>query len=277
MRPNPAIFLLSCAIFSGANWPAAAQIKPAAPQPATLVSHRAIYDLRLADASGSKAPASASGRIAFDFSSDCGGFNQTLRQVVDLQPDEGDDRISETRSITYEDAAGSDFSFSTARPADEGGEVDGHAERDASGISIALSRPAPLRLSAQPDVLFPTQHIERMIEAARRGEKVLLARVYDGSEDGRRIYSVTAIIGKPARGPDADRGAQVPAFRDMTRWPVSVAYFPEERHDGLPDYSLSFNLYENGVSTGLKLDYGDFALRGELTRIEFPPPAKCGR
>ncbi len=242
-----------------------------------LVSHRAIYDLRLADASGSKAPANATGEIAFDFSSDCGGFNQTLRQVVDLEPDEGDDHISETRSVTYEDASGSDFSFSTARTAEEGGEVDGHAERDSQGISIALSRPAPLRLSAQSDVLFPTQHIERIIAAARRGEKILLARIYDGSEDGRRIYNVATIIGKPKRGPDADRGAQVPAFQNMTRWPVSVAYFPENRRDGLPDYALSFNLYENGVSTGLKLDYGDFVLRGELTRIEFPPPAKCGR
>ncbi len=274
MRPILKTFALA---LSCAAWPAAAQIKPPSSQPVTLVSHRAIYDLRLADATGSKAPADASGKISFDFSSDCGGYNQTLRQVVDLAPGEGEARLSDTRTITFEDAAGADFSFSTARAAEEGGEVDGHAERGAKGVSIALSRPEPFRLSVQPDVLFPTQHIARVIEAARRGEKVLVARVYDGSDDGKRIFNVTAIIGKPARGPDADRGAQSPEFRNMTRWPVSAAYFPEDRRDGLPDYVLSFNLYENGVSTGLKLDYGDFALRGELTRIEFPPATKCGR
>ncbi|MGO8738451.1 EipB family protein [Rhodoblastus sp.] len=273
MRP---IFpTLAFALFFAAS-PAAAQIKPPSSQPVTLVSHRALYDLRLADASGAKAPAAASGKIAFDFSSDCGGYNQTLRQVVDLEPDEGEAHISDTRTTTFEDAAGADFSFSTARPAGEGGELDGHAERGAKSVSIALSRPEPFRLSTQTDLLFPTQHIARIIEAARRGEKVLVARVYDGSDDGKRIYNVTTIIGKPRRGPDADRGAQGPGFAKMTRWPVSVAYFPADRRDGLPNYALSFNLYENGVSTGLKLDYGDFALIGELTRIEFPPATKCG-
>jgi EipB-like len=279
MRPNLAALALSlaCAAWACADGPAVAQIKPLPSQHLTLVSHRASYDLRLADGSGSKAPENATGRIAFDFSSDCGAFNQTLQQVVDLEPDEGDDRISVTRSTTFEDAAGADFSFSTARTADEGGEVDGHAKRGAKGISIALSRPAPFRLSVPSDVLFPTQHIKRIIEAARKDQKILVARVYDGSEDGRRIYNVTTIIGKAARGPDGDRGVQIPAFRNMARWPVSVAYFPEDRRDGLPDYVLSFDLYENGVSSGLKLDYGDFVLSGELTRIEFPPATKCGR
>jgi hypothetical protein len=274
MRPNLRTFILILCCAAG---PAAAQIKPPSSQLVTLVSHRAIYDLRLADATGAKAPAAASGKIAFDFSSECGGYNQTLRQVVDLTPGDGDARISDTRTTTFEDAAGAGFSFSTARGAAEGGEVDGHAERGAQGVSIALSRPEPFRLSVQPDVLFPTQHIARIIQAARRGESVLVARLYDGSDNGKRIYNVTAIIGKPARGPDADRGTQNPEFRRMTRWPVSVAYFPEDRRDGLPDYALSFNLYENGVSTGLKLDYGDFALRGELMRIEFPAATKCGR
>ncbi|WP_298352243.1 cell envelope integrity EipB family protein [Rhodoblastus sp.] len=274
MRPILRTFALAMCCAAGS---AAAQIKSPSNPPVTLVSHRAIYDLRLADATGAKAPADASGKIAFDFSSECGGYNQTLRQVVDLAPGEGEARISDTRSTTFEDSAGADFSFSTERSAGEGGEVDGHAERSAKGVAIALSRPQPVRLSAQSDVLFPTQHLARIIEAARRGEKVLVARLYDGSDDGKRIYNVTAIIGKPARGPDADRGAQVAKFRDLTRWPVSVAYFPEDRRDGLPEYTLSFDLYENGVSAGLKLDYGDFALRGEMIRIEFPPATKCGR
>ena len=80
-----------------------------------------------------------------------------------------------------------------------------------------------------------------------------------------------------ARTPDPDKGAQIPALRNQTRWPVAVAYFSPNRKDGLPDYVLSFNLYENGVSTGLRLDYGDFVLSGELARIEFPPAAKCRR
>lgn len=243
-----------------------------------LASHKAIYDLELLDGAGANAPASASGRIAYDFSSACEGYVQTLRQVVDMQPQEGARQLTETRSSTYEDARGDDFRFNTATPGGRAAEVDGHAQRQSGGkVAIALTSPKPLTLSATNGVLFPTQHIEKVIEAAERGEKVFLARVYDGSDDGQKIFNVTTIIGKAESGLDADKGAHTPVLRGLRRWPVALAYFPADRRDGAPDYVLSFNLYENGVSTGLKLDYGDFVMTGELTGIEFPPAAKCRR
>jgi hypothetical protein len=242
-----------------------------------LASHKALYDLRLLEGAGTKAPASASGGIAFSFDSACEGYAQTLRQVLDLEPNEGEMRTTETRSTTYEDAKGADFRFNILGALGKGSEVDGHAARGARGVSIALKRPEPFRLDAQGDVLFPTQHIEKVIAAARRGEKILLAHVYDASDDGRKILDVTTVIGKPRQDPDSDKGAQIPELRRLTRWPVAAAYFSPEKRDGAPDYVLSFNLYENGVSSGLKLDYGDFILSGELTQIEFPPATKCRR
>lgn len=229
------------------------------------------------EAVGAKAPASASGRIAFDFSSACQGYVQTLRQVLDMEPHEGDRQLTETRTMTFEDARGSDFQFNTAGLVGKSDVVNGHAARGAHGVSIALTRPGPYRLKAETDVMFPTQHIARIIEAARHHEKIFLAKVYDGSDDGRKIFDVTTIIGKPRQGPDKDKAAQDRNLRGLTRWPVAVSYFPPDRRDGAPDYVLSFNLYENGVSTGLKLDYGDFVLSGELVSIEFPPAAKCAR
>jgi hypothetical protein len=229
------------------------------------------------EAVGTKAPASASGRIAFDFASDCAGYVQTLRQVLDMEPSEGPRQITETRTTTFEDTSGADFRFNIAGASGKDQQVDGRAARDGQGVSIALTRPTPFRLKTATDVLFPTQHIAKIIESARRGEKIFLARVYDGSEDGRKVFDVTTIIGKPRKGEDKDKGAQDKAFRGLTRWPVALAYFPPDRRDGAPDYVLSFNLYENGVSTGLKLDYGDFVLSGELVRIEFPPAPKCMR
>ncbi len=244
---------------------------------APLVSHKAIYELRLLEGAGTKAPAGASGRIAFDFSSACEGYAQTLRQVVEMQPQEGERQVTETRTTTYEDAHGADFRFNIASAGGKDDEVDGHAERARGALSIALTRPKPFTISADSDVLFPTQHIEKVIDAARKGEKIFLARVYDASDDGRKIFNVTAIIGAAEKTPDADKGAQGETLRAMQRWPVALAYFPPDQRDGVPDYVLSFNLYDNGVSSGLKLDYGDFVLKGELTEIEFPAPAKCRR
>src|SRR5271166_4511011 len=242
-----------------------------------LASHKAIYELRLLEGAGTKAPAGANGRIAFDFSSACEGYAQTLRQIVDMQPQEGERQVTETRTSTYEDAKGADFRFNIASAGSKDDEVDGHAERARGALSIALTRPKPFTINVDDDVLFPTQHIEKVIDAARKGEKIFLARVYDASDDGRKIFNVTAIIGAAQTSPDADKGARDEKLRELRRWPVALAYFPAGQRDGVPDYVLSFNLYENGVSSGLKLDYGDFVLTGELTDIEFPPAAKCRR
>jgi hypothetical protein len=266
-------FLLGCLLATGVS---ATAIGAETSAPPRLVSHRAIYLLHLAEASGNNAPASADGMISYDFSSDCDFYAQTLRQAVDMQPQEGRRQVSESRVSTYEDWRGQDFRFATNETGARGEDVEGRAQRGGDGaLAIALSSPRPQKISADAAVLFPTQHIAKLIRSAARGEKILLARVFDGSADGRKIYDVTAIIGDPRATPDEDRVAQAPQLRGLRRWPVSLAYFAEDRHDGLPDYVLNYDLYENGVSTHLRLDYGDYSLVGELERIEFPPQARC--
>lgn len=259
--------------------PARADMAPPAEKmlrPTFLVSHRAIYDLRLIDGGGAKAPAAASGRILFDFANACDSYVQTLKQAIDLEPNDGERKLSASMSTTSENIDGGDFRFKSSRSDDAGGDVFGSARRGADGVLIALSRPAPFRRAAEGDILFPSQHLAAIIAAARRGEKIFLAKVFDGSDDGRKIFDVATVIGPPRRDADHDRGAKDPALTGLTRWPVAVSYFPQDRRDGAPDYVLSFDLYENGVSSHLKLDYGDFALRGELVDIAFPPAMNCG-
>ena len=43
----------------------------------------------------------------------------------------------------------------------------------------------------------------------------------------------------------------------------------------LPVYELSFLFFENGVSRKLFIDYGEFAIQGEIKEIAFYPPSKC--
>ena len=62
-------------------------------------------------------------------------------------------------------------------------------------------------------------------------------------------------------------------------WPVSIAYFEPrtQGRDALPVYEISFLMFDNGVSRRLRIDYGDFALQGDLTEITFHEPSKCER
>ena len=63
----------------------------------------------------------------------------------------------------------------------------------------------------------------------------------------------------------------------MRRWPVSVSYFDEASKDAPPEYVLSFDLYENGVSGTLKLDYGAFVLTAKLSKLEWLPTPTCAK
>lgn len=56
-----------------------------------------------------------------------------------------------------------------------------------------------------------------------------------------------------------------------------VSYFNEASKDLAPEYTLSYDLYENGVSGSLKLDYGTFALSARLRKLEILPNSACAK
>ncbi|MEI9805251.1 MAG: DUF1849 family protein [Pseudolabrys sp.] len=42
-----------------------------------------------------------------------------------------------------------------------------------------------------------------------------------------------------------------------------------------PVYSISFELYENGISRALTLDYSDFTISGEMTSLDVKKEKAC--
>ncbi len=248
---------------------------------APLAAHRAIYRITLANAVGSKSPTAARGRVSYEFTgSSCEGYSQVFRQVTELQPAEGSTRVSDMRSATFEGGDGRSFSFDikTSNDGNAGEVVDGHAERKADDLlAVRLSKPNAQTFEVDNDVLFPTAHIARIIAAAKAGQHLVAVKVFDGSDDGRKVYDTTTIIGRQLTG-GADAGAaRVAAMDDMPRWPVTISYFEEGRRDQGPAYVLGFELYQNGVSRALRFDYGDFTLAGQMTTLELLPVAGCAR
>lgn len=244
-----------------------------------LANHRAVYDLSLLKSDGAKAPAQARGRIAFDFSgSACEGYVQNFRQITELQPSEGAAKLSDMRSATFEGGDGADFRFKVETKVDNSRaeQVDGKAKKSAGArLSIDLSKPKRARLELPGPLLFPTEHLRKIVESGIAGEHLLEARVFDGTGDGEKAFDTLTLIGKPTTEPPQETPARVDALGNMRRWPVSISYFDIGKKDGQPIYVLSFDLYENGVSRALKLDYGDFVLRGEMTDLVLQPTPIC--
>jgi hypothetical protein len=249
-----------------------------------LASHRAVYDLSLAQRRGNSAAVSARGRILYDFSgSACDGYALQFRQVSEIDNGEGKVTISDLRSTTWEDGVAKKFIFKSQNYLNETlvDSVDGQAERESDKVVVRLTKPGDKTFDLERAMVFPTEHMRRIIEAARDERNILELPIYDGSEKGEKVFNTLTVIGH-AIAPDervpTDAAARNPAFAGLKRWPVTVSYFDQAAKPGdlVPIYSIKFELYENGVSRALLLDYNDFAITGELTAVEIrdTPPCK---
>lgn len=248
-----------------------------------LTAHRAVYELNLARSRGKSSTVAARGRILYDFSGNvCDGYKLEFRQVSELDNGEGRVSLSDLRSNTWEDGAGKAYQFKSQNFLNEKqvDSVDGRAERRPNGIAVTLAKPKDRKMDLDVATIFPTEHVRRIIEAARDGKTILEFPVYDGSESGEKIYNTLTVIGREiaanTRLPtDAASGHQV--LKDMKRWPVTVSYFDKAVKAGeqLPVYSISFELYDNGIARALVLDYNDFAINGELKTLEISNSKAC--
>ena len=270
---------------------AATTYHPAAAAPPTdkvlLVPHRAVYDLKLSKSHGSRGIQGVRGRILYDFSGNaCDGYELQFRQVSELDSGEGKAALSDLRSTTWEDGTAKKFRFNSEnllndRKTDV---VDGNAERNAGTVAVNLSKPQVKTFTVPVGAVFPTEHMRRIVIAAREGKTILEFPVYDGSETGEKLYNTLTVIGRPiapGEKPPADAATKVAALAKLTRWPVTISYFEQKdeksEHAGeqTPVYSIAFELYENGISRALVLDYTDFTITGEMTSLELKKEKPC--
>ena len=214
----------------------------------------------------------------------CTGYSQSMRFVTSVVNQEGATSITDLRTTSWEDAASKAFRFNTTQFKDRKltETTVGDASRaDASGrIKVALTQPSRKQIDLTQQAMFPVQHSRELVVRAQRGERLFTADLYDGSEKGDKVYTTISFIGK-ARPPGDLRGLEVVAsakpLDGLVAWPMSISYYEPEtqRQDAVPTYELAFLYYSNGVSRRLKIDYGNFAVRGVLKEISFLDPGKC--
>src|ERR1700716_961336 len=251
-----------------------------------FLAHQALYDLSLLKSRGSASVDSARGRILYNFTgSACEGYTSEFRQVSELDSGEGKVTLSDLRSTSWEDGAGKSYRFKIDARMNESDSipVDGIAERSGDHIDVKLKQPVSKTFTLDGATVFPTEQIQRIIAAAKEGKSVLELMVYDGSDNGEKVYNTLSVIGQPIPGdrtissPDPSTANDV--MKSLTRWPVTVSYYDRDAKakDGeqTPVYAMSFELYENGVSRALVLDYNDFVIAGAMGKFDVKDSKPC--
>jgi hypothetical protein len=252
---------------------------------AALAPHRAVYEMSLDRSRTGSSVTAVKGRMVYELTgSACDGFTQNMRFVTEMSSADGPAVLTDLRSSTWEDAEARLFRFNTTQLRNEKvtETTVGDAARagPAGEIKVEITRPAKSVKMLRPGTYYPVQHSLALLSAARAGRDRLRADLYDGSDKGEKAYDTSARIGR--RQP-AGANRKLPpvenagALDSLAAWPVTISYYEIglEGQDVSPAYELGFLFFENGVSRRLLIDYGDFAVRGELSAITFLEPGKC--
>ena len=287
IRPAIGTFIIALALARVATAAPVAPPRTHAPDDGVMLApHKAFYKLKLARTNGSRAVNGVQGRISYDFSgSACEGYELKFRQISDLGSSEGQDALSDLSATSWEDGTAKKYRFTSQNKINQeiADSVEGHADRKPDAVAVTLDKPGDKIFNIPAGVVFPTEHMRKIIAAARAGKKLLEVMIYDGSENGEKLYNTLTVIGHaiaPGEKAPDDAAANLPEMAKLTRWPVTVSYFdrnPAKERSGeeTPAYSISFELYENGISRALMLNYADFSISGELVSLDVKKAKPC--
>lgn len=240
-----------------------------------VAPHKATYKLRLDHARIQSGISDVDGVMSFAWNDACDGWTIDQRFQVKFSYTEGQDMNLVTNYATWEAKDGSAYRFNVRKLVN--GEVDeelsGGATLNAGrGGQVKYDKPAVKALALKPGTMFPTAHTLRVLNQAGTQENLFSVPVFDGAE-AEGASPVNTIVGKP-RNP-AELKVKDSDLLAAKAWQVSLAFFPINPGETLPDYETSMVLQENGIVRSMLVDYGDFRVTMELLTLERAARPPC--
>lgn len=240
--------------------------------------HRAIYDLKLKGARWSADIAGMSGRLVSEFDDVCEGFTYNQRLVTNMTTADGTTTAGNYWVSTFETADGASFRFLVSNTVDgkQIEKTEGSATRQKDGAAeVSFTGPEGKKIVLPASTMFPTEFMGQAVAAAKAGKRSFSAHMFEGDGEGK-VFDAYIAIGAERSANEAQLslpGGE--ALKDQRAWPVTVSYYPTGTKDDLPEYETSFLLFENGITSDVTLDYGDFSLSATLRKLENSKAPRC--
>lgn len=250
-----------------------------------LIAHSAEYELKLISSEQGAEIQDVRGLFRYEISGNaCDGFTVDVALQNRIVDRSGNVTQINQYSKSFEDPSLGIFSF------EETQEVNGQTVERTKGAAETVDGSLRIRLTAaqsdapqeelvQNTARFPVQFMMDTIEAARSGDVFFNRSYYDGSEGGTVAYDASGVIGRSMVAAKDAGDAFAEADLESKGWRVSLAYFKQQadapQTDIVPDYQITFMLFENGVSSDLRIDYGDFVISGDMVEFVALPQDVC--
>jgi hypothetical protein len=254
---------------------APAATAPLAPLTArALASHRGIYALTLDRARENAAIVDVSGAMLFELIDACESWTTRQRFTMTLRNREGTELETGSDYATLESMDGKNLRFSL-RQMTQGAitsNVAGQAELRADGSGTArYSEPEEKEVAIPPGTLLPNTHTIAALNAARAGQRILVAPIFDGTSADGAQESTTVLA--PWQG--ATPMPEAPSLASLGSSRMRIAFFePDGEQAGgarTPSYEVSLRYFENGVADDMIMDFGEFTVRAKLMKLEDAP------
>jgi envelope integrity protein B len=249
-----------------------------------LQPHVAVYDLALQRTADRLGLVAVNGRLAIEVSgSECEDWTVNFRMVSQFVSDDQTSRLLDTQSSTWEAGDGKSINVSQRHFVDSSLDSESKvtASQDADGRTHGvIDKPKQQEFELAHGTIFPVMHLQRLIEGSKQGEHRDKSSVFDGTE-GSKAYTAITFIGRPRE--KAAHKTQLKSqggeqLASVKAWPATISYYDQaqgENNEGIPAYEVSVEMFENGVSGDMIIDYGDYALDAKLAKLQLKPYGEC--
>jgi EipB-like len=242
---------------------------------AALQPHLAAYRLVLGDQPGASALVEVRGGLVIEWQRECDGWVARQRLGFVAATEAGDTFSHDVRFSSWEASDGSRLRYAVRSYENDElqEEYRGIAELapDRGGVA-EFAEPHEEAVALPPGTVFPTEHIELVLQAADAGERFVSHEVFDGFGFDA-LTQVTSVIGAPQ--PLEPLPGHAPDVGSKSAWPVSMAYYNLEQSESEPQFQATFLLDDKGVLYDVSLDYGDFRLAASLEQLELLDRPDC--
>lgn len=238
-----------------------------------LASHKAVYDMELASTRSNSGIVGAGGTMTYTFTNGCDGWTVETRTDLTMLRTKGGALATSWDFVSWEDKSGEVYRFRVRNMRD--GQVietyDGEARLTGNGIGSAVFRTGEEELVFElpAGTKFPTAHTVDLLTRAQEDTRFWSSPVFDGSSV-QGAFQVTAAIGLPVDG----TAAREPLLTGES-WPMTLAFFPVDGKEDLPEFEVSLRYFMNGVALDILQNFGGFALSGTLKSLESTPRPGC--
>lgn len=246
-----------------------------------IAPHRALYTMSLASVRPNSGVVGARGTMIYEWGETCDGWTVQQRYRLRMLYAEASQVDVSSNYVTWESKDGLRYRFNERKL--RNGEVDeevrgeAHLDGPGKGGVAEFTRPDTKRMELAPGVIFPTMHTIELIRHAEAGDQFFTRQVFDGTNEENAVQISAVIAGALSPQATAASGDHLPKSPLLLRpsWRARLAFFPYGSKSEQPDYELGTRILDNGVSSDMVLDYGDFSIKARLDDIEALPKPTC--